>query len=146
MCSGHAYVEIYYRLILSTFLDYSFTHMALNIWNCIIRILACKTHQVKIHNLCINGEHSFMKLCQVDTLYIFAVFRNWDCSIRITFTLTHITSNSLREICVFYCWECMTCEFWIEAIGCCHGMHNGWNLGNTTPPLHTWISRLYCTW
>ena len=72
---ANAYVEIYYRLILSIFLDYSFTHMALNIRNCIIRILACKSHQVKIHNWCINGEHSFMKLCQVDTLYIFAVFK-----------------------------------------------------------------------
>ena len=32
---ANAYVEIYYRLILSTFLDYSFTHMVLSIRNCI---------------------------------------------------------------------------------------------------------------
>ena len=71
----NAYVEIDYHLIPSTFLDYSFTHMALSIRNCIsLPILACKSHQVKIHNWCINGKHSFMKLCQVDTLYIFVVF------------------------------------------------------------------------
>ena len=72
---ANAYVEIYYHLIPSTFLDYFFTHMTLSIQNCIsLQIITCKSHQVKIHNWCINGEHSFMKLCQVDTLNTFAVF------------------------------------------------------------------------
>ena len=35
MCSGHAYVEIYYCLIPSIFFDYSLIHMVSNIRICI---------------------------------------------------------------------------------------------------------------
>ena len=70
-----AYVEIYYRLILSTLLDYSYSHIASNIRNCIrLWVLACKSHHVKFPTITIDGEHSFVKLCQVDTLNVFAVF------------------------------------------------------------------------
>ena len=51
-------------------------------------------------------------------------------------TLTYIMSNLLRVTYVFCYWECMTCEIWIETVGCYYGLYNGWSLRNTTPLLH----------
>ena len=65
------------------------------------------------------------------TLYFYD-FLNWDCYICITFILTQITSNSFRVTWVFYYWEFMTCELWIEAFSCCYGLCNDWSLENTT--------------
>ena len=143
---ANACVEIYYRLILSTLLDYSYIHIASNIRNCIsFWVLACKSHHVKFPTITVYGEHSFVKLCQVDTLNVFAVFEIRNCSICVTFTLTHIMSNPLRETCALYFWECMSCEIWIETVGCCYGMHNDWFLGNTTLTLLHLNLSIYCT-
>ena len=96
-----------------------------------------KSYHVKSTTVALTINISLWKLCQVDTLYIFAIRITLFC---IIFTLTHRMSNLLSETCVIYCWEYMTCEFWIKIVSCCYGVHNNWSLGNMTSLLNVNLS------
>ena len=138
MCSGQCICRDLLPLDSLYFSWTNLSFMASSIWNCIsLWVLLRKSHHVKFTTVALTVN--ILSWCYAELIhFIFLWF--WNCSIYVTLILTHIMSNPLSETYVFYCWESITWELWIKAIGCCYGMHNDWSLGNMTPLLHLNLS------
>ena len=116
-------------MILSTFLDYSFNHIVLSIWSSIsLWVLVGKSHHVKLSTVALTIRilsWSYAKLIH----FIFLLFLKLGLLYLYYFYTYSYNKQFIEGICVFYCWECMAWEFWIEVVSCCYGMHKSWYWG-----------------